>query len=267
MSNKVWLLVPAAGVGSRMQADRPKQYLSLLDRPIIEHTLERLISALPDANVVLCLNPEDPYWPQTRFAQETVFSQLQVVAGGKERCDTVLNGLKAIAKQADDDDWVLVHDVARPCVQIDDIHTLIERLSDDPVGGILALPVADTMKRTRSAQSDADNTDDSVDDDSTYDDSTYGDSTYDIPRIDQTVDRNQLWHALTPQMFRYGLLVKSLSQALEQNITITDEASALEWAGYQPGLVCGQRDNIKVTHPDDLYFAELYLKAQKESLI
>ena len=236
--NKIWLLVPAAGVGSRMQADRPKQYLSLLGQPIIQHTLERLQQALPQAKIVLCLNPDDPYWPE--YCDQISGHQAFIFAeGGKERCDTVLNGLAAIAEQADDNDWVLVHDVARPCVRAEDIQKLVNELSDDEVGGILALPVADTMKRAEPVSDDNN-----------------------LSRISETVDRNRLWHALTPQMFRYGLLRQSLNQALEQGAVVTDEASAIEWAGYQPALVAGQRDNIKVTHPDDLYFAELFLTAQ-----
>jgi len=231
---KIWLIIPAAGVGSRMQADRPKQYLPLNDRPIIEHTLERLASALPQAEFVICLNPDDPYWPEI---QKPVGIRLQEVAGGKERADSVLNGLKAIAGQASEDDWVLVHDVARPCVRKSDISALVDQLSDDPVGGILALPVADTMKR--AAQ---DNT------------------------ISETVDRTALWHALTPQMFRFGKLTRALEQGLAAGAVITDEASALEWLGFSPRLVAGHRDNIKVTHPDDLAFAALFLKSQAGDL-
>lgn len=231
MSNKLWWLVPAAGVGSRMQADRPKQYLPLLGKTILEHTLSRLSQACPEAGRIICLNPDDPYWPSVEHYG------FQAVAGGQERCDSVLNGLKAIAAQAQPNDWVLVHDVARPCVRDRDIHRLIQQLETDAVGGILALPVADTMKR---ATSDANV----------------------LAAIDHTVDRKQLWHALTPQMFRYQVLFDSLSQALAAQVQVTDEASALEWAGLTPKLIAGQRDNIKVTHPDDLYFAELFLRHQ-----
>lgn len=236
MSQTIWILVPAAGVGSRMQADRPKQYLHLLGKPVIEHTLDTLRAVLPDAEIVIGLNPEDPYWPELHAYHRTV----TVVDGGAERCDTVLNGLKHIADRASADDWVMVHDVARPCVRREDILNLVQQIKDDPVGGLLALPVADTMKR--AAFSDHPDTGKA--------------------KVASTVDRSHLWHALTPQVFRYALLRDSLVKALEEEVTITDEASAIEWAGYQPVLVKGQRDNLKITHPDDLWFAELFLKAR-----
>ncbi|MFG1488922.1 2-C-methyl-D-erythritol 4-phosphate cytidylyltransferase [Oceanospirillum sp. HFRX-1_2] len=232
---KMWLVIPAAGVGSRMQADRPKQYLPLNGRPIIEHTLERLAKALPQAEFVICLNPEDPYWPAI---QKPASVSLREVAGGKERADSVLNGLKAISAEASEDDWVLVHDVARPCVRESDIEDLVARLKDSAVGGILALPVADTMKRSNPDGS-----------------------------VSETVDRTALWHALTPQMFRFGKLYRALEDGLSAGATITDEASALEWAGLSPQLVAGHRDNIKVTHPDDLAFAELFIRAQLEQQV
>ncbi|WP_086480877.1 2-C-methyl-D-erythritol 4-phosphate cytidylyltransferase [Oceanospirillum sanctuarii] len=232
---KMWLIIPAAGVGSRMQADRPKQYLPLNGRPIIEHTLERLAIALPQAEFVICLNPEDPYWPAI---QKPTGVSLREVAGGKERADSVLNGLKAISAEASEDDWVLVHDVARPCVRESDIEDLVAQLKDSAIGGILALPVADTMKRSNPDGS-----------------------------VSETVDRNALWHALTPQMFRFGRLYRALEDGLAAGATITDEASALEWAGFSPQLVAGHRDNIKVTHPDDLAFAELFIRAQLEQQV
>lgn len=231
-ASKMWLIIPAAGVGSRMQADRPKQYLPLNDRPIIEHTLERLAKALSQAEFVICLNPDDPYWPAI---QKPTGVSLREVSGGKERADSVLNGLKAISAEASEDDWVLVHDVARPCVRESDIEDLVAQLQDSAIGGILALPVADTMKR--ATQDNA---------------------------ISETVDRTALWHALTPQMFRFGKLYRALEDGLSAGATITDEASALEWAGFSPKLVAGHRDNIKVTHPDDLAFAELFIRAQQD---
>lgn len=233
VSGHVWLIIPAAGIGSRMQADRPKQYLTLAGRPIIEHTLRRLAEALPEAEQVVCLNPNDPYWPTIQRPQGV---RLRQVKGGKERADSVLNGLKAIAAEARADDWVLVHDVARPCVRSEDIHQLFAELVDDAVGGILALPEADTMKRAGLG--------------------------INHKSIEATVDRSGLWQALTPQMFRYQALTEALEQSLSAGANITDEASAIEWSGQQPRLVTGHRDNIKVTHPDDLAFAELFLTAQ-----
>lgn len=231
-AERIWLIIPAAGVGSRMQADRPKQYLALNGRPLMLHTLQRLAEALPEARCVICLNPDDPYWPEITPPPAL---DLRTVAGGKERADSVLNGLNAIMDEARADDWVLVHDVARPCVRSADIHHLVQQLHSDPVGGLLALPVADTMKRAGPDGA-----------------------------VSQTVDRTALWHALTPQMFRFGKLYQALEQSLAAGAAVTDEASALEWAGYRPKLVAGHRDNIKVTHPDDLALAALFLQAQKQ---
>ncbi len=231
-ATKIWLIIPAAGVGSRMQADRPKQYLPLNGRPIIEHTLERLARALPQAECVICLSPDDPYWPTVQRPEGMT---LHEAPGGKERADSVLNGLKMIASQASENDWVLVHDVARPCVRASDIADLVTGLKDSDIGGILALPVADTMKLSHPDGS-----------------------------ISETVDRTALWHALTPQMFRFGRLYLALEDGLAAGATITDEASALEWLGFCPQLITGHRDNIKVTHPDDLAFAELFIRAQQE---
>ena len=232
-SHRIWVIIPAAGIGTRMQADRPKQYLPLIGRPIIEHTLERLATVLPESEFLVCLNPEDPYWPQIRKPEVMT---LREVPGGTESADSVLNGLKAIVGQASVADWGLVHDVARPCVRESDIRKLISQLYHDEVGGILALPVADTMKRSGP---------DGL--------------------INTSVDRSALWHALTPQMFRFGKLYRALTESVAAGATITDEASALEWAGFRPKLVVGHRDNIKVTHPDDLAFAALFIKAQAQT--
>jgi 2-C-methyl-D-erythritol 4-phosphate cytidylyltransferase len=159
---------------------------------------------------------------------------IHVVAGGAERCDSVLNALHALRSTAAADDWVLVHDVARPCVDPNDIQRLIDTLaSSDACGGILATPVRDTMKRAD-----------------------------DQGCIQHSVERSGLWHALTPQMFRYGLLVTALQAACEAGVTITDEASALEWRGQHPRLIEGRPDNIKVTHPQDLALVALALSQQ-----
>ncbi|SFX21862.1 2-C-methyl-D-erythritol 4-phosphate cytidylyltransferase [Marinospirillum alkaliphilum] len=233
----LWCVLPAAGIGQRMAADRPKQYLPLQGRTLLEVTLQRLHQAFPASPLYIPLHPQDHWWPAAaeRLQQHCPNLQLVPVPGGQERADSVLSALQALEGLAAADDWVLVHDVARPCVTPTDLHNLWSQLHHHPVGGLLAAPVADTMKR-----SDAQN------------------------QVLGTVDRQQLWHALTPQIFRYGLLKAALQQALQQGLTITDEASALEAAGYQPLLVTGRRDNIKITHPEDLPLAELLLQSQQQ---
>ncbi|USD65671.1 2-C-methyl-D-erythritol 4-phosphate cytidylyltransferase [Vibrio sp. SCSIO 43136] len=231
-SKSFTVVVPAAGVGSRMQASVPKQYLTLLDKTILEHTVERLLSHPRIEQVVVAVSDTDPYFTESPLAQH---SQVVRVSGGKERADSVLSGLSYLAENSDNSDWILVHDAARPCVQLADIDALIEGATSHPVGGILAAPVRDTMKRTNEKV-----------------------------QISQTVDRNNLWHALTPQMFKLQPLKEALEQALEQGVAITDEASALEWKGEQPQIVAGRSDNLKVTQPEDLALAEFYLTRSKQ---
>jgi 2-C-methyl-D-erythritol 4-phosphate cytidylyltransferase len=155
------------------------------------------------------------------------------VIGGEERCHSVLNGMLSIKDRVDENDWVLVHDAARPCVRPDDIETLITECHND-AGGLLGMPVKDTMK-----QVNPDNL------------------------ITSTLNREHVWHALTPQMFRYKNLLVALTNALEQKLLVTDEAMAMEMAGYQPKMIHGSADNIKITHPDDLALAEFYLDQQR----
>jgi len=229
-SIKYWAVVPAAGVGKRMNADRPKQYLPLLDKTVIEHTLMRLLKADVFSAVAVAISEEDPYWPELNIASN---EKVITAAGGKERADSVLSALKAIRTLASDDDWVLVHDAARPCITTIDIIHLINSLKTDDVGGILALSSHDTLKNVQ------------------------GDF------IVETLDRRHIWRALTPQMFRYGLL-KSALEAAEGNPAITDEASALELKGLQPKIVEGRPDNIKITRPEDLALAQFYMEHQND---
>lgn len=228
-----WALVPAAGSGTRMGAARPKQYLPLLGRPVLVHTLERLCTHPRLAGVQLCLAANDAYWPTLAVNLPKL---LAPAIGGAERALTVLNGLRALAAHTHVDDWVLVHDAVRPCVRPGDIDVLIARAGAHAVGGLLGLPVTDTVKRA-----DADG------------------------RVLETVARRGLWRALTPQMFRIGALTDALTRALAAGVDITDEASAMEYAGHAPLMVAGHGDNIKVTVPADLPLAELYLKQQLEA--
>lgn len=228
MTDLITAIVPAAGVGSRMQADRPKQYLTLHGHTVLEHTVEKLLSHPAIGQVVIAVSPGDPYFAELSLAAHP---RVVRVDGGSERADSVLSALNYLCQQQLSNQWVMVHDAARPCVQHADISRLIEAAQEHPVGAILAAPVRDTMKR--------------------------GDGS---GNIDHTVERVALWHALTPQMFRIRPLRDALAQALQQQIAITDEASAFEWLGDKPGLVASRADNIKITQPEDLALADFYLR-------
>ena len=227
-SIQCWAVVPAAGVGKRMQADRPKQYLPLTNKTVIEHTLSRLLDSGAFEAVSVAISVEDPYWPELDISRHPC---VITAPGGKERADSVLSALKALEGKASEDDWVLVHDAARPCLTASDIRLQITTLKDDPVGGILALSSHDTLKH--------------VDGDT----------------ITATIDRKHVWRALTPQMFKYGMLRDALQQT-EGNPAVTDEASSLELLGYKPKIVEGRPDNIKITRPEDLALAEFYMEQQ-----
>jgi 2-C-methyl-D-erythritol 4-phosphate cytidylyltransferase len=214
-----------------MGGDIPKQYLPLNGRPVIDHTLERLVSHPAISQAVVALAQDDGWWPESAYADH---ADVVRVEGGAERCHSVLNALQHLSGFAADSDWVLVHDAARPCLRASDIDRLVEQLSDHPTGGLLGMPVRDTMKRADASG-----------------------------RIKETVCRENLWHAFTPQMFRLGPLRDALSTALEQGSLVTDEASAMELAGQAPLLVEGHPDNIKITRPEDLPLAAFYLSQQE----
>lgn len=209
-----------------MQADRPKQYLSLAGKTVLEHTLQQLISHPQIQKIVIALSVDDPYFGTLPCHQE---KWLERVDGGKERADSVLAGLNALGEEK----WVLVHDAARPCITHQDLDKLLSLANRGNDGGILATPVRDTMKR--ASQSSAN-------------------------RVSHTESRDHLWHALTPQFFPLSELRSALQAALEQDVNITDEASAIEWQGGSVHLVEGSASNIKITHPDDLALAEFYLQ-------
>lgn len=231
MTSLITAIVPAAGVGKRMQADRPKQYLMLGERTVLEHTVAALLAHPRVGNVVIAVSEEDPY-----FCTLPLVHHPRVIraCGGKERADSVLNALRLVS-QKKLSSWVMVHDAARPCITQGDLTQLIECAQAHPVGAILASPVRDTMKRGNVTNT-----------------------------IEQTVDREALWHALTPQMFPVELLLSALENALAEQAIITDEASALEWIGKKPALVSGRADNIKITQPEDLALAEFYFNRSKE---
>lgn len=231
----IWAVVPAAGIGKRMQSDKPKQYLKLVDRTVIEHTIDRLLSVDQVKGIVVSIQPGDPYWTGIRVESD---KPVLVAAGGEERCHSVMSALDVLSKQpayTPETTWALVHDAVRPCVSADDIQNLIDTAAGTESGGLLAVPVRDTMKRQDDDQ-----------------------------RVRQTVDRTGLWHALTPQLFACGQLSRALETALAEGFLVTDESSAMEHAGHRPRLVQGREDNIKITRPADLRLAELYLKSLSE---
>ena len=222
-----WAVIPAAGIGSRMQADIPKQYLRIKGRFILEHTLEVFCSHPMIAGVVVVLAANDDNW---RSLPGIGHAKVMTAPGGAERFNSVLNGLRYLHQHADNDDWVLVHDAVRPCLTHADIDHLVERLREHPVGGLLALPVRDTMKRANATG-----------------------------EVVETVSRSGLWHALTPQMFKLAMLERAIERAISESTLITDEAQAMELCGYRPQLVQGRAENIKITQRGDLPLAELFL--------
>lgn len=231
-TNKNYALIPAAGSGSRMGAELPKQYLPLLGKPMIHHTLSIFCVHPAISRVFVILSPDDTGWQQYDFS--ALGDKVEVLrCGGATRAETVLNGLNAIADQTKADDWILVHDAARPCLTQSMLDSLLAELADDDTGGLLAVPVADTLKREGKNG-----------------------------RVDHTEPRAGLWRAQTPQMFRYGLLRAALRASGTD--APTDEAQAVEFLGHAPRLVMGDGHNLKVTYPEDLVIAELLLKNGNE---
>ena len=236
MKHAIWAIVPAAGIGKRMQSDIPKQYLSLNGRPVLEHTINTLLKNKNISGLVIALRSDDAY-----FADIKINSNKPVLrtTGGVERADSVLNALKTLFQYNQFDaknDWVMVHDAVRACLKQQDIDRLVSQVAEDKNGGLLALPVRDTMKRQ--------NVDESV------------------TSVAKTINRENLWHALTPQYFHAASLKNALEKAQLNDKIITDESSAMEFAGFSPRLVQGHEDNIKITRPDDLRLASLYLQSQ-----
>ncbi|CAI0737703.1 TPA: 2-C-methyl-D-erythritol 4-phosphate cytidylyltransferase [Serratia fonticola] len=223
-SPQVIAVLPAAGIGSRMQADCPKQYLTIGHQTILEHAIHALLRHPRITQVIVAISPEDQQFKTLPIASDP---RVLVTEGGQQRADSVLAGLQL----AGNAHWVLVHDAARPCLHPDDLERLLAITAHSKVGGILAAPVRDTMKRAQVGQN----------------------------VISHTVERQELWHALTPQLFPLELLKLCLQRALDEGATVTDEASALEHCGYHPLLVAGRADNIKVTRPEDLALAAFYL--------
>ncbi|MFA6179284.1 MAG: 2-C-methyl-D-erythritol 4-phosphate cytidylyltransferase [Candidatus Methylopumilus sp.] len=224
---KFHVLIPAAGAGSRMGSETPKQYLPLLGRSLIAQTLDVFLSCPRISSISVVLSPEDTQWSRQDVSLNPSIGIQR--SGGATRAETVLNGLQAMSGRVQAQDWVLVHDAARPGLSLALLNKLLDELQDDAVGGLLAIPLADTLKRADSEQ-----------------------------RVASTEPRDGLWQAQTPQMFRYALLTKAL---VTSGCAPTDEAQAVEALGYKPKLVLGELRNLKITYPQDLRLAEAILRS------
>lgn len=224
MNSRYWVVVPAAGASRRMGGSTAKQYLALLDKPVIEWSLQPFLDDSRFAAVVVALAADDAYWSTLTVAHHP---KIRTIIGGAERVDSVRAGVASLATVAQPNDWVLVHDAARPCLASVDIDALITALSGpNEVGGLLATPLSDTVKQADSEQ-----------------------------QVAATIPRNGLWRALTPQMFRFDVLQCALNYAVERHLLITDESAAVEALGLKPRLVTGRADNLKITVPEDIALA------------
>lgn len=228
---RYWLVIPAAGTGQRFGESLPKQYAPLSGRTVIEWALAPFTGDVRCAGTAVALAPDDRWW--SKIAER--LPAVTAVQGGWERSESVRNALAALNRRAAADDWVLVHDAARPCLTMQDRDRLLTGLESHPTGGLLAAPVVDTLKRADAGQ-----------------------------LIEETVDRSSLWRAQTPQMFRYARLCSALDSAIAARRFPTDEAQALEWMGDQPLVIEGSPGNIKITLPEDLLLAAALLGARKD---
>ncbi len=229
---RLFAVVPAAGRGERFGRGRPKQYVALLGRPVLSWSLQALLGDPAVRAIVVALAAGDRRFGRLPEAHDP---RVRACRGGSRRELSVASALAVLADEARDEDWVLVHDAARPCLHPSDLRQLVRALADEPIGGLLAVPLGDTLK---AAGPDG--------------------------RSDRTVPREGLWRALTPQMFRYGVLRRALALSLERERTVTDEASAVEALGLRPRLVAGRPDNIKITLPGDRGLAAAILAARGE---
>jgi 2-C-methyl-D-erythritol 4-phosphate cytidylyltransferase len=222
------VVIPAAGSGRRFATTLPKQYAVLGSSTVIELAMAPFEADADCAGITIAIATDDAHWPVIALRRG---ANITTVAGGEQRAYSVLNALRSLATHVRDDGWVFVHDAARPCFSSSDLAALKRELADDPVGGLLAVPLADTLKRAQAT----------------------------APTVASTVDRAGLWRAATPQVFRFGVLFRALESALASGKLPTDEAQAVEWAGHTPRLVAGRADNLKVTTPDDLQLASAIL--------
>jgi 2-C-methyl-D-erythritol 4-phosphate cytidylyltransferase len=228
---RAWAVVPAAGSSRRMGSGVAKQFLPLCGKTVLAHALVPLLACDRIAGVVLVLPADDTRGRALAPPDE----RLLIAKGGAERCHSVQHGLERLDGRAGEDDWVLVHDAARPCLAGEALESLFQALGTDAVGGLLAEPLADTLKAVDEAG-----------------------------RAARTVPRDGLWRALTPQMFRYGMLRQALATAIADGVMVTDEAAAMEYAGHRPMLVPCLSVNLKITGPADLVLAEAILRLREE---
>jgi 2-C-methyl-D-erythritol 4-phosphate cytidylyltransferase len=233
-TSKFWAIVPAAGLGERFSSSRPKQFHQLRGKTVAEHTLEKLLSIKLIERLICPCDISSPYWSGVSVLKD---SRIEMVSGGITRADSVMNGLVALQKLAKADDWVLVHDIARPCITVSDVNRLIGAVQTSSVGGLLVKYVDETLKMVGQQNN-----------------------------VLKTLDREQYRIAQTPQMFRLKILFDALALAKKNNMNPTDEASAVEAVGRDVLMIEGRKDNIKLTHQEDLVIAESILKAQEENL-
>ena len=227
-SNKNWEVIPAAGIGKRMGSDIPKQYVSVRGKTVIEHTIDNFISRKEIQNICISISESDNYWSTLPISKN---KKIITTVGGNERYESVYNGLRALQDKANDDDWVLVHDAVRPCLKKSIIDRLITDISSHDVGGILALPCFETMKRVNNSN-----------------------------EVEETINRETIWRAQTPQVFKYQKLLLAIEKVINENIFITDEAMAMELSNHKPIVILGDENNIKITHKTDLKYLELFLE-------
>jgi 2-C-methyl-D-erythritol 4-phosphate cytidylyltransferase len=233
MSAKIIALVPAAGTGTRLGDSLPKQYLDLNGKPMIFHALAALAKVNRISSIAVVLSPADQHWRTYQADWETLGARISVfMVGGKSRGESVANGLQALDGELAGNDWVLVHDAARPCIRTEMVEQFIDELENDPIGGLLALPLADTIKTDDGGQ-----------------------------RVAKTIPREGIWRAQTPQMFRYALL----RRAMHDFVGATDESQAIEALGQAPRLVTGEPSNLKVTYARDMSLARILLKEDATS--
>ena len=235
---RYYLVIPAAGSGRRFASAQPKQYAALGSSTVIEHALAVFEADADCAGIIVALAANDAAWPAIAGRRSRL---IETAEGGEQRAHSVRNALRALATRVRDDDWIMVHDAARPCFTAAELALLKRELAAHPVGGLLAIPLADTLKRALEPASQ-------------------------VTHVDVTVDRDGLWRAATPQVFRFGVLLRALESALSSGRMPTDEAQAIEWSGQRPRLVAGRADNIKVTTAEDLVLAGAILGTRTEKI-
>jgi 2-C-methyl-D-erythritol 4-phosphate cytidylyltransferase len=228
---KIWAILPAAGAGKRFSTHKPKQFFELNGQLVAEHSLRRLRAVPQIETIIIPCDIDYTMWSQVPSLQQ---SNVKQVKGGEQRAHSVLNGLLSLDQVASDTDWVLVHDIARPCITFTDINKLINAVENHPAGGILTASVNETLKKVSSDQ-----------------------------QIEATVDRAQYLRAQTPQIFKFSLLKTAIENCLKAGITPTDEAFAIEYAGLPVLAVEGRQDNIKITRQEDLAIASAILNSQE----